>query len=137
MSEYDDFLASQLTHFSTMLVVRDLDASERFYVRHFGFATRQHLEHLRLLQRPGISLYLVTESLPTEDKPGITLAPPADTARPPVNLIFHVRDVRATHEELRTRGLSFLAPPSQPEWGGWRVFALDPDGYLIEIEQPE
>ncbi len=94
-------------------------------------------EHLRLLQRNGISLYLVTESAPTEDKPGVTLAPPADASRPTVNLIFHVKDVRATYQALQAGGLKFLTPPYQPSWGGWRVFAQDPDGHLIEIEQAE
>jgi hypothetical protein len=27
-----------------------------------------------------------------------------------------------------------LTPPKQPRWGGWRCFAHDPDGYLIEVE---
>lgn len=135
-ARHDDFLVAQLTHFSTMLVVRDLAASEAFYVAHFGFEVVQKLEHLRLLQRPGSSLYLVTEGPPTADKPGVTLAPLQAFDRPPVNLIFHVKDVRATYEVLRGQGLAFLTPPQQPPWGGWRVFAQDPDGYLIEFEQP-
>lgn len=130
-------LARQLTHFSTMLVVRDLERSERFYAGHFGLRVAQRLEHLCLLQHDGISLYLVTESPPSEDKPGITLTPAPDAGRPAVNLVFHVRDVRACYESLRAGGLEFLAPPRQPPWGGWRVFTQDPDGYLIEIEQAE
>jgi len=53
-----------------------------------------------------------------------------------VDLVFRVRDVRETHRALGETGLSFLTPPQQPPWGGWRCFAQDPDGYLIEIEQP-
>lgn len=132
-----DVLDGQLTHFSTMIVVGDLDRSERFYSRHFGFSKAQHLPHLRLLSRDGVSLYLVTESPPTGDKPGVTLAPPADARRPSVNLIFHVKDVRTTCRALMAGGLEFLEPPHQPTWGGWRVFAQDPDGYLIEIEKAE
>ncbi len=121
--------------FSTLLTVRDLSASEAFYVRYFGFRVIERLQTLRRLERPGISLYLITESPPTSDKPPVTLAPPALRARPPVNLIFHVSDVRATHKALVSLGLQFLAPPQQPAWGGWRCLAQDPDGYLIEIEQ--
>ncbi len=29
-----------------------------------------------------------------------------------------------------------LAPPFSPPWGGCRFFCVDPDGYLVEIEQP-
>ncbi|MBN8481226.1 MAG: VOC family protein [Xanthomonadales bacterium] len=129
-------LDSRQLGFSTMIVVRDLERSERFYVTHFGFRTTEHLPALRRLERAGATLYLVTESPPTEDKPGVTLAPPSDPERPSVNLIFRVTDVRATHAALSELGLAFLAPPHQPAWGGWRCFAQDPDGYLIEIEQP-
>jgi catechol 2,3-dioxygenase-like lactoylglutathione lyase family enzyme len=137
MTRHDDVLDAQLSHCSTMIVVRDLAASEAFYVQYFGFNVVQKLEHLRLLQRPGMSLYLVTEGPPTADKPGVTLAPLQAFSRPPVNLIFHVRDVRATYSALAEKGLGFLTPPQQPPWGGWRVFAQDPDGYLIEIEQAD
>jgi hypothetical protein len=30
----------------------------------------------------------------------------------------------------------FLAEPHEPAWGGCRFFCVDPDGYLVEIEQP-
>lgn len=122
--------------FSTMLVVRDLAASEQFYVRHFGFGVTERLPSLRRLERPGASVYLVLGGDPTVDKPGVTLAPQPARARPAVNLIFRVEDVRAVHAALAAGGLTFLAPPTQPPWGGWRCFTQDPDGYLIEIEQP-
>lgn len=135
MTETDPF-GDQFVSFSTMLTVKDLAFSEQFYVRHFGFRVTERLETLCRLQRPSISLYLITESPPTSDKPGVTLAPPADHATPAVNLVFRVKDVRATYAALIARGLRFLTPPQQPPWGGWRCFAQDPDGYLIEIEQP-
>ena len=129
-------LDQQLVGFSTMLTVRDLSASEAFYARYFGFRVTERIEHLRRLERPGVSIYLVTESPPTNDKPNVTLTPPHMNTKPPVNLVFRVADVRTTHRALVSRGLAFLAPPQQPPWGGWRCFAQDPDGYLIEIEQP-
>jgi catechol 2,3-dioxygenase-like lactoylglutathione lyase family enzyme len=129
-------LDEQQLGFSTMLVVRELSKSEEFYVKHFGFRVTERLEALRRLERDGVTLYLVTESPPTPDKPGVTLAPQADLQRPSVNLIFRVSDVRATYQSLKAGGLVFLTPPQQPPWGGWRCFAQDPDGYLIEIEQP-
>jgi catechol 2,3-dioxygenase-like lactoylglutathione lyase family enzyme len=129
-------LDSQLVGFSTMLVVRDLTVSERFYVDHLGFDVTERLDSLRRLERSGATIYLVLTSPPTADKPGITLAPHSEANRPAVNLIFRVRDVRQTHAALSAGGMPFLAPPQQPAWGGWRCFAQDPDGYLIEFEQP-
>lgn len=129
-------LDQQFVSFSTMLTVRDLETSEQFYVRHFGFQVTERLEELRRLERAGVSIYLVSESPPTSDKPGVALVPPFNHATPSVNLIFRVKDLRATYQALAAHGLRFLAPPQQPPWGGWRCFAQDPDGYLIEIEQP-
>jgi catechol 2,3-dioxygenase-like lactoylglutathione lyase family enzyme len=119
-----------------MLAVRDVSRSEDFYVRHFGFQVTERLESLRRLERLGATLYIVTESPPTPDKPEVTLAPPPDAKRPTVNLIFRVADVRATYEALSALGLRFLTAPQQPAWGGWRCFAQDPDGHLIELEEP-
>ena len=129
-------LDSQQIGFSTMIAVRDLAASERFYVDHFGFEVTERLKSLRRLERPGATVYLVLTSPPTVDKPTITLAPQPLRDRPSVNLIFRVKDVRAVHASLVASGLTFLSPPIQPAWGGWRCFSQDPDGYLIEIEQP-
>jgi catechol 2,3-dioxygenase-like lactoylglutathione lyase family enzyme len=129
-------LDSQQLGFSTMLVVRDLAASENFYVSHFGFQVTEHLESLRRLDRPGATLYLVLTSPPTADKPGITLTPPSTKEHPSVNLIFRVKSVLETHAALAAGGLKFLTPPQQPPWGGWRCFVQDPDGHLLEFEEP-
>lgn len=117
-----------------MLCVRDLAASSAFY-RQVGFTVEDAEEHIALLRLGGQGLYLVTGSAPTVDKPGVTLAPPPDTARVPAEIVVRVSDCRAAHQELSGRGVRFLTPPHQPPWGGWRCFAPDPDGYLLEIEQ--
>ena len=136
MTQVPNPLDSQLVVFSTMLVVRDLSISEQFYVRHFGFVVTERFESLRRLERHGASIYLGLVGDPTIDKPGVTLTPQPARDKPAVNLIFRVKDVRAVHDALAANRLTFLAPPSQPPWGGWRCFTQDPDGYLIEIEQP-
>jgi catechol 2,3-dioxygenase-like lactoylglutathione lyase family enzyme len=129
-------LDSQQVGFSTMLAVRDIDVSEDFYATHFGFKTTEKLQSLRRMDRTGAAIYLVLTSPPTPDKPTVTLTPPEARNSPSVNLIFRVKDVRVTYAALTEGGLVFLSPPQQPPWGGWRCFAQDPDGYLIEIEQP-
>lgn len=114
MSHDSHPLDSREIRFSTMLTVRDLSTSEHYCVHYLGFRVTEHIDGLRLLERPGATIYLVTESPPTVDKPGVTLAPLPQRDRPSVNLIFRVPDVRATHEALSKLGLKFLAPPQRP-----------------------
>lgn len=126
-----------LVHIATMLAVAVLDPSIAFYRDHFGFELREHAAHIALLVRGTTLLYLITESPPTADKPGVTLAPPATPNRTPVVLVFRVADCQAVYADLSRRGVRFLAPPQTPPWGGFRCFAWDPSGYLVEIEQPD
>jgi len=53
-----------------------------------------------------------------------------------VVLVLEVDDADAAHRELERRGVPFLAEIYRPPWGGSRFFCVDPDGYLIEIEEP-
>ncbi len=125
-----------LVHMATMLVVADISASVAFYRDKLGFDVREHEPHIALLTRESMLLYLVPESPPTPDKPAVTLGATNTRERTSVNLVFRVDDCRAAYAELTARGVQFLTPPQQPSWGGWRVFARDPDGYLIEVEEP-
>jgi catechol 2,3-dioxygenase-like lactoylglutathione lyase family enzyme len=119
-----------------MAAVRDLGRSRAFYVDLLGFAPVESGEGYVLLEKSGAWLYLVSESPPTPDKPGVTLAAPPAGDRTPFNLVLRVADCRSAHAALAMRGAAFLAPPAQPPWGGWRCFLRDPDGYLVEIEEP-
>jgi len=51
-------------------------------------------------------------------------------------LVVEVDDARAEHRRLAAESVPFLAEPYEPPWGGCRFFCVDPDGYLVEIEQP-
>ena len=53
-----------------------------------------------------------------------------------VVLVMEVDDAAAVHAALVAEGAPLLAQPYAPPWGGLRFFVLDPDGYLVEIEQP-
>jgi catechol 2,3-dioxygenase-like lactoylglutathione lyase family enzyme len=129
-------LDGQLVHIATMLAVSDLARSLAYYCDGFGFEVREQAAHIVLLARDAMLLYLVVESPPTPDKPDVALAVPAAPERTPVCLVLRVADCRAAYSELCARGVVFLTPPQTPPWGGWRCFARDPDGYLVEIEQP-
>ena len=51
-------------------------------------------------------------------------------------LVLEVTDALAVHAALATEGVELLAPPFSPPWGGCRFFCVDPDGYLVELEEP-
>ena len=63
-------------------------------------------------------------------------SPRADPSRLAAILVLEVADCVAAFEELSDAGVAFLAAPYSPPWGGHRCFAIDPDGNLIELEQP-
>ena len=71
-----------------------------------------------------------------EDRPGVELAAPADRGHTNVVLVVETDDAGAEHRRLAGAGVKFLAEPYEPPWGGCRFFCVDPDGYLVEIEQP-
>jgi catechol 2,3-dioxygenase-like lactoylglutathione lyase family enzyme len=120
----------------TMLCVRDLARSVTFYEDVLGFDVRWRWEHIAALELAGHRVYLFLESPPTDDKPRVWLAPQAEPSGGSVILVLRVEDCAAAHERLRERGARFLTPPSTPPWGGSRCFLHDPDGYLVELEQP-
>lgn len=124
-----------LTRAAIMLAVSDIERSIAFYRDVLGFE-RIDYPDIPLLRLGDLQLFLVEESPAAPDRPTVALVPPADRGRIPVNIVLEVEDVHARYEQLVGRGLRFLAPPARPPWGGWRCFSQDPDGYLIEIEQP-
>jgi predicted enzyme related to lactoylglutathione lyase len=84
----------------------------------------------------GARLSLAEQGHQAEDRPGVTMAAPEDASEANVVIVLEVSDARATYAELDSRGARFLAEPYEPPWGGARFFCVDPDGYLVEIEQP-
>ena len=66
----------------------------------------------------------------------MALEAPQDRSRMNALLVLEVEDCMAAFGELRDEGVEFLAEPYSPPWGGHRCFAVDPDGYLVELEQP-
>jgi catechol 2,3-dioxygenase-like lactoylglutathione lyase family enzyme len=121
---------------ATMICVADIRDSLEFYRDRLGFRVLESIEHIALLERDGIFLYVFLESPPTEDKPDVWMKPPKSPGAGSVILCFRVDDCRAVYDGLVGSGVDFLTPPMSPPWGGWRCFALDPDGHVIEFEEP-
>jgi catechol 2,3-dioxygenase-like lactoylglutathione lyase family enzyme len=121
-----------------ILAVADVDRSVAFYTERLGFAVDALYDDppYATLTRNGVRLSLAEQGHPAPDRPGVTLLAPTDGSRLPVVLVLEVGDAATIHEALAGEGVAILAEPFAPPWGGLRFFVVDPDGYLVEIEQP-
>ena len=119
-----------VTHF---LVVSDQDRSREFYQSVFGATV--------VLERDPVILKIANSWLilnvgggPTDDKPTVTLAPPADPDRASAFLNLRVADIAAAYAEWSAKGAEFLTEPKD-HGREIRAFIRDPDGHLIEVSQ--
>jgi catechol 2,3-dioxygenase-like lactoylglutathione lyase family enzyme len=127
-----------VTRAGAILAVSDFDASLRFYRDQLG------LDEVALYDDPpyatlsaaGARISLAEQGHPAPDRPGVAMAAPSSAARANVVLVLEVADAELARKVLAGRGVSFLAETYRPPWGGSRFFCVDPDGYLVEIEQP-
>ena len=119
-----------LTHF---IVVNDVERSRRFYTEVLGGETVLEGEPTIVALANGWVTINVGGG-PTEDKPTVTLEPPADLDRTSAFLNIRVADIETTYAEWSARGAEFLTPP-QDRGAEIRCFLRDPDGHLIEVGQ--
>jgi catechol 2,3-dioxygenase-like lactoylglutathione lyase family enzyme len=127
-----------VTRAGAILAISDFDASLTFYRDRLGLelvATYDDPPYATFLAA-GARISLAEQGHAAPDRPGVTMSTPADTSRANVVLVLEVEDADAVHRELAGEGVQFLAEPYSPPWGGSRFFCVDPDGYLVEIEQP-
>ncbi len=128
----------RVTRAGAILGVADFAASLRFYRDQLG------LDVLAVYDDPpyvtlttaGARISLAEQNHTAPDRPGIVMSAPADRSRASVVLVLEVDDALAAHQALAGRGVPFLAEIHHPPWGGSRFFCVDPDGYLVEIEEP-
>ncbi len=122
----------------TILAVANVARSVTFYEERLGFAVEATYDDppYATLSRAGTRLSLAEQGHASPDRPGVTMVAPPDPGRVPVVLVIEVADARAVHEALVAEDVRLLADPYAPPWGGLRFFVVDPDGYLVEIEQP-
>ncbi|HZQ64123.1 MAG TPA: VOC family protein [Gaiellaceae bacterium] len=127
-----------VTRAGAILAVADFERSLAFYRDTLGLDVEAVYEDppYATLTAAGARLSLAEQGHPADDRPGVAMAAPADPSRANVVLVLEVADARAVHRQLEAEGIRFLAPPFEPPWGGCRFFCVDPDGYLVEIEQP-
>jgi catechol 2,3-dioxygenase-like lactoylglutathione lyase family enzyme len=126
------------TRAGVILAVADVDRSLAFYRDAIGAGVEATYDDppYATLTIAGARLSLAEQGHPADDRPGVELAAPSDPSRADAVLVVEVEDARAEHARLAELGVRFLADPYAPPWGGCRFFCIDPDGYLVEIEQP-
>jgi catechol 2,3-dioxygenase-like lactoylglutathione lyase family enzyme len=130
--------APTTTRAGAILAVADVERSLAFYRDRLGFELEASYDDppYATLAAGGTRLSLAEQGHAAEDRPGVLMTAPEDRSRLQVVLVLEVTDCRGAYEELGAAGLEFLAEPFSPPWGGARCFAVDPDGYLVELEQP-
>jgi len=131
-------MAPVVTRAGTILAVADVERSLAFYRDMLGFELEATYDDppYATLARAGARVSLAQEGHPAEDRPGVSMIAPADPSRLAAILVLEVEDCLGAHRELTAAGVRFLAEPYSPPWGGHRCFAVDPDGNLVELEQP-
>jgi catechol 2,3-dioxygenase-like lactoylglutathione lyase family enzyme len=131
-------MALTVTRAGTILAVADVERSLAFYRDRLGFAVEATYDDppYATLVAAGTRLSLAEQGHAAADRPGVELVAPPDRSRLAAVLVLEVADCATAHRELTAAGVSFLADPYSPPWGGHRCFAVDPDGNLIELEEP-
>jgi lactoylglutathione lyase len=127
LSPRDGFV---VTHF---LVVSDPDRSRDYYRDVFGAVVVCERDPV-ILQLANSWLILNTGGGPTDDKPTVTLATPADPDTVSAFLNLRVADMDRAHREWSAQGALFLTDPVDHGYE-IRAFIRDPDGHLIEVGQ--
>jgi catechol 2,3-dioxygenase-like lactoylglutathione lyase family enzyme len=120
---------------STVLFVDDLDTCRAFYRDVLGFeetftdevsvAYRVEEQDFVLLQRSEAVNMISAEAV----SPGLP-------GGPRVLLCIHTAGIDASFHALGGRGLLFIKPPKDQQWGRRTAYFADPEGNLWELWQP-
>jgi lactoylglutathione lyase len=119
-----------LTHF---LVVSDQDRSREFYRSVFGAQVLMDRDPV-IMKLANSWLILNDGGGPTDDRPSVTLAPPADPDLTSAFLNIRVADIAQVYAEWSAKGAQFLTEPKD-HGREIRAYIRDPDGHLIEVGQ--
>ena len=120
-----------LTHF---IVSRDVERSRRFYTDVLGGEAVLEGGELSIVALANAWVTIGGPGGPTDDKPSVTLEPPADPDRVSSFLNIRVADIGLAYEQWSGRGAEFLTPPID-RGAEIRCYMRDPDGHLIEVGQ--
>jgi catechol 2,3-dioxygenase-like lactoylglutathione lyase family enzyme len=121
-----------------IIAVKDFDASIEFYSDKLGFEVVDRFDDppYASLNVAGARLSIAEQGHPSEDLSHVVLTAPSNPDRPSSLIVVEVDNAAAALEEFASRGVTPVAPAFNPPWGGSRFFVADPDGHLVEFEQP-
>lgn len=112
-----------ITELKTQAIyVADQTIARRFYTEKLGFEVRRELS----MGPAGAWL----EMGPPGARSCVVLYPRAamkDWEQRKPSIVFACKDVKETHRELSSRGVTFTQPPAAMPWGNFAIFS-DPDG---------
>lgn len=121
------------------LVVRDLEASRRFYVDLLGMeevARPAFQFEGKWFQAGPTQIHLILEH--DDSGPAGERAAPAKIRSRGHHFAFEVADGNAAAERLRAQGAAIISGPRVRPDGAVQVFLEDPDGYVVELySRPE
>lgn len=119
---------------TAMLVVRDVEASSRWYQRLFGLHGAHGGSEFEMLMS-GESLELMLYDRRFSQHLGIA-DPAQGTPGRGVLLYFSVEDVNAVYERAREMGAEIKDQPHEnPDAGSVEFSLRDPDGYVLSAGQ--
>jgi catechol 2,3-dioxygenase-like lactoylglutathione lyase family enzyme len=122
----------------TRLLVSNFKACFLFYRDVMGFQATYGTENDTYadFNTGGVSIALF-DRLEMSKAVGTSHLPADANTQDRVCLIFAVEDVDAACQQLKTQGIPLTVGPSDhPDWGIRSAYVRDPDGNLIEINQP-
>ena len=116
----------------TMVIVSDMARSVEFYRDKLGIPLKFQSPEWTEFATGATTLALHGGGVPAAGPPS---GDPSKTAGA-CSIGFNVDDVDKTYEELKTKGIRFVMPPTQREGEGIRLaVAIDPDGLPISFAQ--
>jgi lactoylglutathione lyase len=118
---------------ATLLIVKSVARARKFYEKVFEAKVIEEADPA-VLRLANTWLLINSGGGPTDDKPTVTAAPPADPDRLSIAINLRVADIHACYDLWRSRGAKFLTEPKVHE-DEIRCYIRDPDGYLIEVGQ--
>ena len=118
-----------------MVVLRDVEASRRFYLRVLGAESGHGGNEYEQIVRDG-EIVLQIHDIEVEDHHG-RLADPGQPLGNGILLWFEVADFDATVEAVRTSGAIVVRDVhTNPNAFQQEIWVRDPDGYLVVLAGP-